>query len=159
MSVKTRGGASDKSNNFPLILYEIQKHCLKYQSYFQNILKNYLFLSLLFAFWMIKQCRLVPMLTGHIFDKSRVFSKRQRLFEKHLSCGIWTFTTTERGGADYLGKRKSRKKWSEKRKSRKNQRQSAAEIEVLSIRNSIIIYCFSQVLNFLADSIRHFAIS
>ena len=35
------------------------------------------------------------------------------------------------GGAGYFGKRKWREKWPEKRKSIKNQRQPATEIEVL----------------------------
>ena len=60
------------------------------------------------------------------------------------------------GGAGYFGKRKSREKWSEKRKSFQNQRQPAAEIGALPVENSIIIYCFSQVLHFLTDSIRYF---
>ena len=145
MSVKTRGGASDKLNNFPLILYEIQKHCLKYQSYFQNILKNYLFLSLLFAFWMIKQCRLVPMLTGHIFGKSRVFSKRQRLFEKHLSCGIWTFTTTERGaqGISANGNREKNGRKNENREKTSGSRQRKLK------------YCQSEILSLFTVSLRY----
>ena len=40
----------------------------------------------------------------------------------------------------------------------KNQRQPAAEIGVLLIENSIISYCFSQVLHFPTDSILYFAI-
>ena len=42
-----------------------------------------------------------------------------------------------RGGAGYFGKRKWREKWPEKRKSIKNQRQPAMEIEVL--QSEIII--------------------
>ena len=41
------------------------------------------------------------------------------------------------GGAGYFGKRKWREKWPEKRKSIKNQRQPATEIEVL--QSEIII--------------------
>ena len=62
------------------------------------------------------------------------------------------------GGAGYFGKRKSREKWSEKRKSFQNQRQPAAEIGALPVENSIIIYCLSQALHFLTDSMRYFAI-
>ena len=66
--------------------------------------------------------------------------------------------TDKGGGAGYFGKRKSREKWSEKRKSSQNQRQPATEIEAMPVENSIVIYCFSQVLHFLTDSIRYFAI-
>ena len=60
--------------------------------------------------------------------------------------------------AGYFRKGKSRVKWLEKRKSFKNQRQPAAEIGILQVENSIIIYCFSQILHFLTDLIRYFAI-
>ena len=62
------------------------------------------------------------------------------------------------GGAGYFGKRKSREKWSEKQKSFQNQRQPTAKIGALPVENFIVIHCFSQVLHYLTDLIRYFAI-
>ena len=56
---------------------------------------------------------------------------------------FWSiFATSKGGGAGYCGKRKSREKWSEKRKSFQNQQQPAAEIGALPVEKSIIIFCF-----------------
>ena len=69
-------------------------------------------------------------------------------------------TSPSRGGrgAAYFGKRKSREKWSGKRKSFQNHQQPATEIGALPVENSTIIYCISQVLHFLTESVRYFAI-
>ena len=62
------------------------------------------------------------------------------------------------GVAGCFGTRKPREKWAEKRKSFQSQRLPAAEIGALPVKNSITIDCFSQVLHYLTNSIRYFAI-
>ena len=81
-----------------------------------------------------------------------------KLQTKILKTPILQMQLLEGGAQGISANRNLKKKLLEKRKSFKNQQQQATDIGVLPNGNALVVYCYSQILHFLTDSKRDFAI-